>query len=82
MMPNSSGRPGAKRNQAEIAQEQQVDILTTADAVTTLEEGILTPLMQRFAQYDHQFRDAPMTIRMFGEMGERAVMQRTSNRSR
>ena len=75
MIPQSSGRPGAKRNQAEIAMEQQVDILTTADAVTTIEEGILTPMLQRFAEYDHQFRDDPMTIRMFGEMGQKAIMQ-------
>lgn len=75
MMPNSSGKPGAKRNQAEIAMEQQVDILTTADACTTMEEGILTPLLQRFAEYDHQFRDDALTIRMYGEMGQKAVMQ-------
>ncbi len=75
MIPNSSGKPGAKRNQAEIAMEQQVDILTTADAVTRIEEGILTPLLQRFAEYDHQFRDEPLMIRMFGEMGQKAIMQ-------
>lgn len=75
MLPNTTGQPGKKRNQAEIAMELQVDLLTTADAVTILEEGILTPVLQRFADYDHQFRDAPMTIRMYGEMGMKAVMQ-------
>lgn len=72
-MISSSG--GEKRTAAEIANEQQVDIITTADAVTAIEETILTPLAQRFAEYDHQFRDEPMTIRMFGEMGMRANMQ-------
>lgn len=64
-----------KRNQAEIANEQQVDILTTADAVTVLEGGVLTPMIQRFAEYDHQFRDSDITVRAFGMMGERAKME-------
>lgn len=72
----SQGTGGSqKRNQAEIANEQAVDILTTADAVTVIEEGILTPLVQRFAEYDHQFRDTDLTIRIYGELGVRAQMQ-------
>lgn len=66
---------GRKRNQAEIANEQQVDILTTADAVINVEETILTPLLQRFAEYDHQFREEAIRIRAFGEMGLRAQME-------
>lgn len=64
-----------KRNQAEIANEQQVDILMTADAVTVLEEGILTPLIQRFMAYDHQFRDRAVTVKQYGEMGLKANME-------
>lgn len=75
MMPQSSGKPGTKRNQAEIANEQMVDILTTADAVTVAEEGVFTPLLERFAMYDHQFRDEDVTVRAFGEMGLEAKMQ-------
>ncbi len=75
MLPQQTGKPGAKRNQAEVALETQVDLLTTADAVTNLEEGILTPLAQMMAELDHQFRDQPTTIRMFGEMGLRANME-------
>ena len=74
MMPNSGGGK-KKMNQAEIANEQQVDILTTADAVTILEEGILTPLLHRIAEYDHQFRDKKMVVRQFGEVGVKAIMQ-------
>jgi hypothetical protein len=74
MIPQGTG--GAKkRSQAEMAIEQQVDILTTADVVTNLEETILTPLVQRFAEYDHQFRDKATTIRVYGEMGLRANME-------
>ena len=64
-----------KRNQAEIATEQQVDILTTADSVTVLEEGILTPWLQMVMALDHQFRDRVVTIKQYGEMGVKANMQ-------
>lgn len=74
MLPNSTGKPGAKRNQAEVALEQQVDILTTADAVTVLED-VLNQMLIRFVEYDHQFRDKPLTVREFGPMGREANMQ-------
>lgn len=69
--------PGkAKRNQAEIAQEQQVDILTTADAVTVVEEAILTPLIKRFVSLDHQYRDEDLTVRQYGQMGMQAQLEK------
>jgi hypothetical protein len=74
MIPQSTGGK-AKRNQAEIAQEQQVDLLTTADAATNLEQGALTPMVQRFAEYDHQFRDKETTVLAYGEMGLKATME-------
>lgn len=74
MIPGTTGGK-SKRNQAEIAQEQQVDILTTAAAVTVLEENVLTPLLTRFLEYDHQFRDKSMMVRAFGEVGRKAIMQ-------
>jgi hypothetical protein len=61
----------ARRNQAQVAQEQQVDILTTAEE-TSIEEGMLTDLMAWFVDLDHQFRDRELTIRAFGESGIRA----------
>lgn len=73
MIPQGTG--SRKRNQAEIATEQQVDILTTADAVTVLEEGILTPALRWMMWLDHQFRDRPLTIKQFGELGLKANMQ-------
>jgi hypothetical protein len=74
MIPQNTGST-KKRNQAEIANEQQVDILTTADAVTVLEESILTPMLHRFMWYDHQFRNRSVTIKQYGEMGLRANME-------
>ena len=74
MIPQNTGTK-QKRNQAEIANEQQVDILTTADAVTVLEEGILTPWVQRVMWYDHQFRDRSITVKQYGELGLKANME-------
>jgi len=75
MMPQGTGGK-AKRNQAEIALEQQVDILTTADAVTVLEEGVFTPILERFAELDAQYRRDPVTIKAFGYLGMKAAMTR------
>lgn len=74
MIPNSSGGK-KKMNQAEVANEQQVDLLTTADAVTVLEKAILTPIAERFFEYDHQFRDTNIWIKQFGELGVQAQME-------
>jgi hypothetical protein len=65
-----------KQNQAEVAQNQQVDILTTADAVTVVEEGILTPMLNRMIELDHQYRDEELTVAQYGEMGHRANMEK------
>lgn len=64
----------AKPSQADIAREQQVDILTTADAVTLIEEGILTPVANFMVELDHQYRSEKILIRQFGEKGLRAKM--------
>lgn len=75
MVPQSTGRPGAKRNQAEIAMEQQVDLLNASEAVSVVAEGILTPAVVRMVELDHQFRDAPVLVRAFGEMGLDVIME-------
>jgi len=67
--------PKARPSQADIAREQQVDILTTADAVINLEEGILTPIVQHMLELDHQFRNDKLMIRLFGEIGIKAHME-------
>jgi hypothetical protein len=65
-----------KLNQAEVAQEQQVDLLSTADAVSVIESGILSPMVGLFMDLDYQFRDADLTVRQFGEMGMQANLER------
>jgi hypothetical protein len=72
-MPQSTGGK-AKRNQAEIALEQQVDILSTADVSTNLEDEILTPLLRWFTDLDYQFRDKAVSVKQFGQMALRAKM--------
>lgn len=74
MMPQGTGGK-SKRNQAEMATEQQVDILTTADAVTVLEEGIFTPVLERFAELDAQHRNEDILVKAYGHMGMRAAME-------
>jgi hypothetical protein len=69
MIPMTTGRPTAKRNQAELAIEQQVDILTTADVVGNFEESIATPMIQMIAEHDQQFRDDAITVQVYGELG-------------
>src|SRR5215467_10816273 len=68
------GMQKSKPSQADVAREQQVDILTTADAVTVLEEGILTPIVNFMVELDHQHRQDAILIRQFGERGIRAKM--------
>lgn len=75
MLPQQMTAPGKKPNQAVIANEQQIDLLTTADAVTNVEGEILTPLLQWFIALDHQYRDEKMTLRSFGELGVQMEMQ-------
>jgi hypothetical protein len=76
MMPHQVTAPGKKPNQAQIANEQQVDILTTADAVTVIEEEILTPALQWMLMMDHQYRDEDMLVPAFGKIGVRMEMEK------
>lgn len=75
MLPQQTGRPGAKRNQAEVALEQTVDILTVAEAVEVPDQNILSPLAGWIVDLDHQFRsDRDLDVRAFGELGLSAEM--------
>lgn len=76
MMPQQTMAPGKKPNQAQIANEQQIDIMTTADVVTTLEGEILSPMLQWFVYLDHQFREQDITIRAFGRLGVQMDMEK------
>lgn len=75
MLPQQTGGKSGKRNQAEIAMEQQIDILSTADVCTNCEDEILTPLLRWFVDLDYQYRKKNLTVRQYGQMGVRADMQ-------
>ncbi len=69
-------RSAAKKpSQAEVASEQQVDILTTADVIVPFESGILTPIIRRFMLYDAQFRQDAIWVKAFGREGMKSGMQ-------
>jgi hypothetical protein len=72
-----TGQSKTKPSQADVAREQQVDILTTADAVTVIEEGILTPVANFMIEADHQYRNTPLMIRQH----ERLARQDGAGRS-
>lgn len=74
MLPQQSGRPGAKRNQAEVAMEQAVDLLTVNEAVKVPTQHILTPLVGWMVDLDHQYRDKELTVRGYGDLGRMAEM--------
>lgn len=74
MLPQSTGVPGRKRNQAEVAMEQQIDILGSSVEVGAA-EGLLSELLRRWAEYDAQFRDEAITVRSVGELGVKAQME-------
>ena len=71
MLAQQTGRPGSKRNQAEVAMEQQVELLNTAEEVEEPDENILDEVAAWIADLDYQFRDRDLTVRGFGEMGLR-----------
>lgn len=75
--PSMVTQGGAYRRptQAEVANEQMVDVLTTADAVTIIEEGILNEIIDRFYHYDRQFRSTSMAVEAFGGEGIDRSMQ-------
>ena len=76
MLPSSQGEvKGGKTNQAKVSQEQQIDLMMTADVVTGAEGDYLTPILRWFVYLDHQFRKTKMTVRQFGKLGTRIEMQ-------
>lgn len=73
MIPQGAG--AKKPTQAEVSQQQQVALESTADSTTILDHGILSPLLRLFYEFDYQYRDKALMIRQFGPMGMQAYMQ-------
>lgn len=64
---------GRKNNQlmGAMQQEQMTNIMDDAEYY---ESVVLTPLMERLAEYDRQFRTADLTVVTHGEVGVKAKM--------
>jgi hypothetical protein len=71
MMPQVAGR--SKQSQAEVQQQQQIELLSTSEEVDVL-DAMLTEMVERIIDFDHQYRDRDVTIQRFGELGVRAEM--------
>jgi hypothetical protein len=76
MIPMASASGKKKPSQSEIANEQSVDVLTTADVVSILEESILTPVVSFIVELDMQFREEESLVPTYGMMGHKAKMER------
>jgi hypothetical protein len=73
MIPQSVSK---KPTQAQIVQEQQVDLLMSEDVSRAMEELILTPFINLVMDLDYQYRDNEIVVRNFGEMGMQANLQK------
>jgi hypothetical protein len=67
-----------KPNQAQVAQEQAVDLLTTAEGVKVLTHQICTPTLEWMVDLDYQYRDTEITVRQFGFMGRQAELEQVA----
>lgn len=74
MLPQQATKPGAKPNQAMVAMEQQIDLLSTAVEVSQIEE-LLSDVVSFMAQLDMQYRDTEITVRSVGRLGVEAEME-------
>jgi hypothetical protein len=67
--------PKGRKNNAAIGAQQQESSVSVVDHAERFEEEILNPLMERFFEYDTQFRDEELTVITMGEIGVQAHMQ-------
>jgi hypothetical protein len=66
---------GKKPSQAQVAQEQQVALESTADVVTIIEHAILDKLLEMMYHLDYQFREEEVLVKKFGPLGTQIQMQ-------
>ena len=66
------------RRQAQVAQEQQVALESTADDISLIQEGVLSRLLQWFYELDYQYRTQEVTVKKFGSLGLQADMEQVA----
>lgn len=69
------GNAGKKPSQAQVSQEQQVALESTADVVSILDVGVLSPMLQWFYDLDYQYRSKALLIQQYGDLGRLAIME-------
>lgn len=67
--------PAGRKNAGAMGAQQQEQSIAVLDHAERFEEEILSPLLERFFEYDCQFREEDLTVLTMGEIGVRAAMQ-------
>ena len=67
--------PKGRKNAGAMGSQQQEQSVSIIDHAERFEEEILNPLMERFFEYDCQFREKELTVLTMGEIGVQAAMQ-------
>lgn len=68
------GNASKKPTQAQVAQEQQVALESSADNVALIQEGVLSEVVRWFYELDYQYRTEAVTVKKYGEFGLQATM--------
>jgi hypothetical protein len=66
--------PSGRKNNAVMGAVQQEQMLNIMDHAERYEEAMLTPLAERFFEYDRQFRTTALTVLTKGDVGVKAKM--------
>lgn len=64
-----------KRNQAQVAQEQQVDLLTTTESASVLVD-VFSEVAALMVDLDYQYREDEISALVYGEVGVKATMEK------
>lgn len=67
--------PKGRKNAGAMGAQQQEQSVSILDHAERFEEELLNPLMERFFEYDAQFRTDELTILTRGDIGVQAQMQ-------
>jgi hypothetical protein len=68
-------QPKGRKNAGAMGAQQQEQSVAVIDHAERVEEEILNPLMERFFEYDCQFREEEIGIMVLGEVGFKATLQ-------
>ena len=68
--------PKGRKNSAAMGAQQQEQSVAVIDHAERFEDEILNPLMERFFEYDAQYRDEELTVVSQGDIGVKASMQK------